>query len=129
MTQAEYTYPSEGDYTVVLITYNILGCSDTLYKTLNIGVERDVFVPTTFTPNGDGKNDVFRVRGDMITTEEMRIFDQWGTLIYSTNSSSPQWDGTVNGTTVQNGTYLYRIRITDKSNNVKDLTGPVTVIK
>lgn len=129
LTDPEFTYPAEGDYTVMLITYNILGCSDTLYKTIKVGVEREVFVPTTFTPNGDGKNDIFRVRGDMIITEEIRIYDQWGTLIFSTNGSNPQWDGMVNGTTVQNGTYLYRIRITDKSNNTKELTGPVTVIK
>lgn len=129
LTQAEYIYPAEGDYPVILITYNILGCSDTLYETIKVRLQRDLFIPTTFTPNGDGKNDIFRVRGDITRMEEMRIFDQWGTLIYSTNSANPQWDGTVNGATVQNGTYLYRIRITDKMNFTKELTGPVTVIK
>ncbi|MFN8154948.1 MAG: gliding motility-associated C-terminal domain-containing protein [Bacteroidia bacterium] len=129
LLQPEFTYASEGNYTVVLITYNAFGCADTLYKTLFIGVERNLFVPTTFTPNGDGKNDLFRVRGDNIITEDMRIYDQWGTLVYSTNSAKPEWDGTVNGSTVQNGTYFYRIRITDKNQTLKEITGPITVIK
>lgn len=129
LLQPEFTYQTEGNYTVILITYNAFGCADTLYKTLYIGVERNLFVPTTFTPNGDGKNDLFRVRGDNIITEEMRIYDQWGTLVYSTDSASPEWDGTVNGTTVQNATYFYRIRITDKDHATKELTGPITVIK
>lgn len=129
LLQPQFTYSAEGNYTVILITYNSFGCADTLYKTLYIGVDRKLFVPTTFTPNGDGKNDLFRVRGDNVITEEMRIYDQWGTLVYSTDSSRPEWDGTVNGTTIQNGTYFYRIRITDKDNTQKELTGPITVIK
>lgn len=123
------TYTASGMYQVILITSNALGCTDTLIKKVYIGVNNPAFVPTTFTPNGDGKNDVFRVRGEQYTLQDMKIYDQWGTLIYTTNSSKPEWDGMREGKVVQNGTYVYKISIVDTENNVKELTGPVTVIK
>lgn len=124
-----YIYPLAGGYDVILIVKNFLGCTDTLIKRVVAGANNPVFVPTTFTPNGDGKNDIFRVRGEQFTLEEMRIYDQWGTLLYTTGASNPQWDGTVNGQTVMNGTYVYRIIVVDKNLAKQEMTGPVTVIK
>lgn len=124
-----FTYPVAGAYDVILIVENFLGCTDTLKKKVTPGADNPAFIPTTFTPNGDGKNDIFRVRGEQVTLEEMKIFDQWGTLIYTTDASLPYWDGTVNGRTVMNGTYVYRIVIIDDKLNKKEMTGPVTVIK
>lgn len=124
-----YTYPLAGTYEVILITSNALGCSDTLIKKVYIGANHPAFLPTTFTPNNDGKNDIFRVRGELFTLDQMKIYDQWGTLIYSTNSSLPQWDGRVNGKVVPNGTYVYKVIIKDGNNTTKEMTGPVTVIK
>ncbi|CAN5529915.1 hypothetical protein BH11BAC2_BH11BAC2_01140 [soil metagenome] len=124
-----YAYPAVGDYPVILIAINSNGCVDTLLRTISVNANNPTFLPTTFTPNGDGKNDVFRVRGDNVYLQEMMIYDQWGTLIYRTDASKPNWDGTIAGKHVQNGTYVYRIRITDKDNTSKELTGSVTVIK
>jgi gliding motility-associated-like protein len=69
------------------------------------------------------------VRGDNFTVQEMLIFDQWGTLIYSSNSSRPTWDGTVNGTTTQNGTYVYKIVLLNDEQTTSTLTGSISVIK
>jgi len=124
-----FTYPVAGSYDVMLIVGNGLGCTDTIIKKVVAGANNPAFVPTTFTPNGDGKNDIFRVRGEQFHLKEMRIYDQWGTLIYSTDASNPQWDGSVNGKTVMNGTYVYRIVVVDDNNTSKEMTGPVTVIK
>lgn len=125
-----HTYPASGLYNISLIALNsVNGCIDTLLKTVNIAGNNAMFVPTTFTPNGDGLNDVFRVRGDNFTVQEMLIFDQWGTLVYSSNSSKPTWDGTVNGTTTQNGTYVYKIILLTDEQKSKTLTGSISVIK
>lgn len=124
-----FTYDTQGSYEVTLVTYNANGCSDTLKKVVFAGIKIPPFVPTTFTPNGDGRNDLFRVRSESWFLQEMRIYDQWGTLVFQTDSARPEWDGRINGKVVQNGTYVYRIRIADTENNTQDLTGPITVIK
>jgi gliding motility-associated-like protein len=124
-----FTYDTQGSYEVTLVTYNANGCTDTLKKVIFAGIKIPPFVPTTFTPNGDGRNDLFRVRSESWFLQEMRIYDQWGTLVYQTDSARPEWDGRINGKVVQNGTYVYRIRIADADNNTQDLTGPITVIK
>jgi gliding motility-associated-like protein len=124
-----FYYPTTGNYTVILIAYNSNGCVDTLNRTIVVESNTDLFIPTTFTPNGDGKNDVFRVRGGQVTLKEMSIYDQWGTLIYHTDASLPSWDGYAMGSLVQNGTYVYHIELIDRDQVTKNLTGPITVIK
>ncbi len=124
-----YTYSSIGNYKVILIAENYNGCRDSLARTISIHNNNSLFIPTTFTPNGDGKNDIFRVRGDQFTFQQMKIYDQWGTLIYQTDASRPDWDGKVNGENVQNGTYVYHIQIIDNANISEELRGSVTVIK
>lgn len=124
-----FNYSVVGNYSVKLISLNQNGCIDSLTKTVNVHSNNSLFIPTTFTPNGDGKNDLFRVRGDLFSLQQMKIYDQWGTLIYTTDASRPDWDGKVNGESVQNGTYVYRISIIDENNTPKELTGSITLIK
>jgi gliding motility-associated-like protein len=125
-----HIYPASGQYTISLIALNTTnGCVDTLFKTVNIAGNNNMYLPTTFTPNGDGINDIFRVRGDNFTVQEMLIFDQWGTLLFSSNSSRPTWDGSVNGTTTQNGTYVYKIVLLNDEQTTTTLTGSISVIK
>lgn len=125
-----HTYPTSGQYNITLIAINTTnGCVDTLLKTVNIVGNNSMFVPTTFTPNGDGINDVFRVRGDNFTVKEMLIFDQWGTMIYRSDAAKPTWDGSVNGTITQNGTYVYKIMLLNDEQSSTTLTGSISVIK
>lgn len=124
-----FSFPRPGLYDVSLVVTNIYGCSDSVHKRLYIGADFPAFIPTTFTPNGDGKNDLFRVRGEKYKLQEMLIYDQWGTLIFSTDGSVPFWDGRVNGEVAQNATYFYKVRIVDTENNYFEKAGPVTLIK
>ncbi len=124
-----YTFSAFGSYFVTLISTNASGCSDTVTQKITISNSKDLFIPTTFTPNNDGQNDVFRVRGSNFQMNEMNIYDQWGTLIYKTDGSKPIWDGLSNGELVANGTYVYRIKLTLDNVEDKVLTGAITVIK
>jgi gliding motility-associated-like protein len=71
-----------------------------------------VFIPNSFTPNGDGKNDVFKIYSNQATGMDMRIFDQWGELLYSTTNLNGGWDGTYKGKVQPSGVYIYAIRVT-----------------
>ncbi|HEX6427351.1 MAG TPA: gliding motility-associated C-terminal domain-containing protein, partial [Niastella sp.] len=75
----------------------------------------EIFIPNTFTPNGDGKNEVFMAYGNVIAGLTMKVFNQWGELIYETNSITTGWNGTHKGKLQPVGVYYYviRIRLTD----------------
>lgn len=122
-----HTYPTSGEYGVQLIAVSEKGCADTLYKLISVLNNHNVFIPTTFTPNSDGSNDIFRVRGSNIKTVTMNIFNQWGQLIYQADQN--KWDGTQKGDIVQNGTYVYLIEVTYLNNISEKFKGQINVIR
>jgi gliding motility-associated-like protein len=72
----------------------------------------EIFIPNTFTPNADGKNDNFTVYGNAIAAIAMKIFNQWGELIFSTTQLGKAWDGTYKGKQQPVGIYVYAVSIT-----------------
>ncbi|MBC7389194.1 MAG: gliding motility-associated C-terminal domain-containing protein [Opitutaceae bacterium] len=72
----------------------------------------EVFVPGAFTPNNDGKNDVFRVIGNMIDKLSFQIYNRWGEKIFETNNKSVGWDGNFHGIMQNSGAYVYYVQYT-----------------
>jgi gliding motility-associated-like protein len=93
--------------------------------------ESAVYVPNSFTPNGDIKNAVFYAYGEDISEFHMQVFDRWGQLIFTSNSISDGWDGTVKGRVVQEDVYIWRIVYMSNCSGLKEIEklGQVTVIK
>ncbi len=71
--------------------------------------EPDIFVPNTFTPNGDGNNDLLLVRGQHITDLELMIFDRWGEKVFETKQQTIGWDGTFKGKAVDPAVFVYHL--------------------
>lgn len=119
-------YPSESMYYVLTVT-DTNGCvnRDTTYVTL----DGAIYVPNTFTPNGDGINDLFVVKGKDIKTFEFWIFDRWGELIFHTNNMNTYWDGTFGGKPVQIDAYIWKMEYEDYQNHYGNLIGHVNVIR
>lgn len=69
-----------------------------------------IYVPNTFTPNGDGLNDVFIPVGKNIASMELLIFDRWGAVLFQSNDPTMGWDGTQQGQPVKNDVYLWKLR-------------------
>ena len=91
-----------------------------------------LFVPAAFSPNGDGKNDIFQIFGNHITTYDMRVFDKWGELIYVSASLADSWDGNYKGSPVEQGVYTWKIIYTGEALDgtvSKVEEGNVTVLK
>ena len=92
-------------------------------------------VPSAFSPNGDGENDHFTVFAANLTTYEIRIFNRWGELVYTSNSLDELnnldkgWDGTYKGKTQDIGTYIYYIKGVDIDNITREKKGNLTLIK
>jgi gliding motility-associated-like protein len=109
----QHTYTAIGDYTVLLVVTNSWGCTDTAETIITVNDDFAFYVPNTFTPNGDGNNDVFFGYGVSIMNYQMLVFDRWGNLIFESNDPATGWDGTINGKPVQIDTYVYRITLDD----------------
>jgi len=74
-------------------------------------LSQDLFIPNAFTPNNDGLNDQFKAEGNIISGQSMKIFNQWGELIFETSTTGAGWDGTHKGKAQPVGVYIYAIRL------------------
>jgi trimeric autotransporter adhesin len=70
-------------------------------------VTDEVYIPNSFTPNGDGRNDQFRIYSNAIRSMRMAVFNQWGQKIYESSDQLPGWDGTYKGKIQPSGVYMY----------------------
>ncbi|WP_199118562.1 gliding motility-associated C-terminal domain-containing protein, partial [Pedobacter sp. ASV28] len=89
----------------------------------------ELYVPNTFTPNGDGKNDLFLAYGNAVSRFRMRIYNQWGQFIYEAQSINQGWDGTHKGTLQPSGVYVYYIDVTFESGTSKMFKGTITLLR
>ena len=128
---------SPTENTVYYITVsNVFGCKANDSVSIKIRCENNqVFLPNTFTPNGDGVNDVFAVRGVGISNIlSFRIYNKWGTLVFertnfSANDYSNGWDGTFNSTPLGNDIYIYTVDATCITGDLIQVKGDIALIK
>lgn len=74
-----------------------------------------IYVPNTFTPNGDGINDTFGITGEAVKSFSMQIFNRWGQLLFESDNTELKWDGTFQGEPVPQGSYAYKITASGNS--------------
>jgi gliding motility-associated-like protein len=127
--QPVYVYAAEGTYAVTLTASNSRGCSESFTKMIEVGVAHDLFLPSAFTPNNDGVNDIFRLKGSGFTAATMSILNQWSQLIFKTDHAASGWDGQVKGALAPNGTYVYVVKITLPDGKEKVMKGNISLIK
>ena len=107
------------------ITINVIECEDID----DSGLISSVWVPSAFTPNGDFKNDIFRVQGANITFYEIKIFNRFGNIMYNSRDILSGWDGTFEDRFVQEGVYTYIIVYRDRYGVEHTKQGTVAVMK
>jgi gliding motility-associated-like protein len=98
--------------------------------TLNIIVYQKIYIPTAFTPNGDGQNDLWELSNiNYYPDAEISVFDRWGNLIYySRGSNYKPFDGTNNGNPLNDGTYFYKINLLPNQKQFQ-YNGSVTILR
>ena len=93
----------------------------------------DLKVPNIFTPNNDGKNDVFKPEGKGVSRYDLQIFDRWGTLVFETQQFASGWNGKVDNEPATEGTYYFLLMAKDAFGNslVGDdiMEGEVTLLR
>jgi gliding motility-associated-like protein len=121
-----------GTYVACLYVKNNNGCSDTLCKVVKVGcAENTLFVPNTFTPNGDGLNDLFNVvtLPQCIQKFNLAIYNVWGQKVFSTDKLEEGWNGMYKGQEAEDDVYSYILEYTMDSGKAYRKTGHVTLIK
>ena len=122
-------YAEPGFYTITLIATDEKGCTDTISRPLEVEEEWYIYIPNTFTPDGDRFNNFFTASTYGIQTVAVTIFNRWGQLVFTSQDLNFKWDGTFNGEVVIDGTYTYKVSFTTNSRRNRTLVGHVNVLK
>lgn len=122
-----------GDHAICLITVDAIACADTLCTTFAGVQSTDVFVPNSFTPDGDDINDLFGVvvRGIEPTEGGLQIYDRWGELLFEgTGLAHVRWDGMFQGRSLPPEVYVWRMHYRDPTTReVISRIGHVTLLR
>lgn len=117
---SEFPSDSAGVYDVQLFIENSYGCRDSILKIVKIDGLYLFYIPNSFTPNGDFRNETFKPLGDGIDTENYHfmIFDRWGEKLFETDDLNEGWDGTYKGNLVASGIYVWKVKAKELYRNV-----------
>jgi gliding motility-associated-like protein len=88
-----------------------------------------LFIPNIFTPNNDGINDVFYVRGKNISLFAIKIYNRWGAMVFESTNLNLGWDGYLNGNECAAATYFYVATITFEDGSLETRNGTVTLLR
>jgi len=126
-----YIYPDTGSYTVTQILRNEEGCVDTAFANVRVDFGFKVYIPSAFTPNDDGLNDLFKIEGEDFEDFTISIYNRWGQLLYTSYDAQNGWDGKtrLSNEVVPGGVYVYTIQLTSKLGIPYTYRGEVTVLR
>ena len=121
--------------TYIVEATNDEGCRGTDNIVVSVEDDRRVFVPTAFSPNGDGVNDFFTVFTDIAATEvsSLIVFDRWGNQVFEKENFLPNipelgWDGIFRGQNVQPGVYVYSANIEFINGTIINFKGEINIV-
>jgi len=120
-TTFTYEFGESGEFLIELSTISPEGCEATEEQYFVIEPQGGLFVPTAFTPNGDGLNDEFRIVGEMPDRFYARVFDRWGNMVAEWFNINYAWDGKHDGKTCASGVYVLQYEYLGKI-TIQELT-------
>lgn len=126
-----HEYLANGEYDILLSVKSSFGCIDSVIKTVKKESDFTFYIPSAFTPNSDGNNDIFFPLGSGYdpNTFEMFIFDRWGEKLYETNDINQPWNGCKQGHHSPSpiGVYVYMISVAEQNGMKHKYKGTVTI--
>ncbi|MES2479634.1 MAG: PKD domain-containing protein [Bacteroidota bacterium] len=124
-----HLYKRTGTFKTCLIAEGFENCNDTICKDISALIVPRIDVPTAFTPNGDGINDILYVRGAAIQMMDFSIYNRWGQLVFRTSSTEQGWDGTFNGKPQPMESYAYVLNATFINGETESKRGNITLLE
>ena len=129
LVHPNHAYSQPGGFEITLIATNQQGCIDSVSKWIDIAPERYIYLPNSFTPDGDGLNEYFYGRFIGLMSARFYIFNRWGEEIFFSDDLNFVWDATYEGVPVQDGTYTWHLIYEIEKGIYEDLNGHVNVIR
>jgi gliding motility-associated-like protein len=128
---AVYDDESLGGIRYKVLVNNEAGCVDSAFVTVKVfKTLPSVFVPTAFTPNGDGRNDVLRpIAVGIQRIDFFSIYNRLGQLVFSTAADGKGWDGTLGGTPQNSDVFVWMVKAVDYTGAPYFQKGTVTLIR
>lgn len=126
-----HLYPDTGIYNVTLVVGTRFGCYDSVTKQVYIEPNVSFYVPNVFTPNLDGRNEVFICKGEGVdnNTFTLRLFNRWGSQVFYSSDLFEGWNGEYNGKPAETGVYTYLVTFSDIKGKYHKLKGVVTLYR
>lgn len=126
-----HIYQDTGTFVITLTVTTAFGCIDVITHPVRIEGEFAIYIPNSFTPDGDGTNDIFYPLGMGIDVEhfDMYIFTRWGQLIFESHSPNIGWDGTHKGKKSKEDVYVWKVKTKDHKKLDHEFIGHVTLLK
>jgi gliding motility-associated-like protein len=126
-----YNYRTAGVFTIRQAVINQFGCTDTSYQIMNVQERTALYVPSAFTPNNDGDNDIFLPVFNSVDSKRynFKVFNRWGELLFETTDINEGWDGSHKGQKVPQGIYIWKVAYKEKEGfGVFNESGHVTIM-
>jgi gliding motility-associated-like protein len=126
-----YSFTEEGIYPITQVVINATGCTDEVTHTVRVEYGTEYYIPSAFTPNADGTNDVFKVEGQLIKNFNLIIFDRWGNEIFTSNDPAMGWNGynTDGSFAYPEGVYVFRLEMRSSTNEDVVENGSITLFR
>ena len=129
--ETSHLYADTGSYLVTLIVTSANGCVDTTYRIIEVNKFFTLYIPNAFTPNADGRNDAFIIKGDGLIDLDLKIFNRRGQMVFRSSNVNKIWNGTHldTGNSVPDGVYVYDAIVKDRNRKKHYYKGFVTVVR
>ncbi|HTM64974.1 MAG TPA: PKD domain-containing protein [Flavipsychrobacter sp.] len=124
-----HLYKRTDRYKVCLEAKNQFGCIDQICKYIDAEIHPAIDVPTGFSPNGDGSNDVLYIRGAAVETLSFQVYNRWGEKVFETDNMDYGWDGNFKGKPQDMEAYAWVLDATFVDGTTVHRTGNVTLIR
>ncbi len=118
---------NSGSY--ILEAVSSFGCIARDEVVIEVTKDHNIYIPSSFTPNEDGKNDLFMIYGTGLDKVEITVFDRWGEKLYNTKDHTVGWDGKYKGEYVKSDVYVYIITFIGLDGKKQSKVGHVTVMR
>ncbi len=124
-----HVYDKPGRYLFNYTVTNEFGCFNNEEQDIWIKPDFLFFPPNSFTPNGDGLNDIFLIKIDGIRKFNIKLFNRWGEMYFSSNNSTNGWDGKYKATNVPEGIYTWKVELETIDGKYHKRVGHVSLIR